>query len=213
MFNTLTYTDIANMAVDWAGGSLSISDINDPNNPLAILCKRHIGQCIKAELDKYEWVFARRFVRAVPVDIGAYPEADIDGYIAYHLPQDFSRLSLYFFNVFYPYRTDQYQFGFNYFLTSKYLYVRTKLDTLPYVSNQVPIAEWHSLFCDIASIALAERIAGKVQGLDANVEFLNSLYKNKKRDARKLELLQMEAKPTGRSDSQQARVRFIGGII
>lgn len=213
MANTLTYTDIANMAVDWCGGALSIQSIDDTQNPLAILVKRHLHQCVRAELDKYEWVFARKFVKAVPVDLELHPEAEIKGYIAYHLPEDFSRLSMYFFDDFYIYRTNQYQWGHNYFLTSDYLYVRHKLCTLPYVSNDVPIAKWHSLFCDIVSIALAERIAGKVQGLDANVQFLNSLYKDKKRDARKLDLIQMEANPTGRSDSQQARLEYIGGLI
>lgn len=211
--NTLNYTDIANNAVDWCGGALSIQDINDTNNPLAVLCKRHLGQCIRSELDKYEWVFARKFEKAIPVDLTAYPKAEIDGYIAYHLPQDFSRLSLYFFNEFHPYRTNQYQHGHNYFLTADYIYTRTKLDTLAYVSNNVPIEKWHSLFCDIVSLALSERIAGKVQGLDANVSFINSMYKDKRKDARKLDLIQMEANPTGRSDSQQARVQFVGGLI
>lgn len=211
MANTLTITDVANMAIDWCGGAMSIANIDDLQNPLAVLCKRHMAQCVRAELDKYEWVFARKFVVPTKVDYDAYPEANIPGYIAYHLPQDFSRLSLYFFNEFYPYRTTQYQMGHNYFLTSDYLYVRREIaGALPYVSNDVPIAKWHSLFCDIVAIALAERIAGKVQGLDANVQFLNSLYKDKKRDARKLDLIQMEANPTGRSDSQQARVSYIG---
>lgn len=210
MANTLTMTDIANMAIDWCGGALSIQSIDDTQNPLAILCKRHIFQCVRSELDKYEWVFARKFKKAVPVDYTAYPDAEIKGYKAYHLPQDFSRLSLYFFNEFYIYRTNPYQWGHNYFLTADYLYTRREIDTIPYVSNEAPIEKWHSLFCDIVSIALAERIAGKVQGLDANVQFLNSLYKDKKRDARKLDLIQMEANPTGRSDSQQARVQYIG---
>ena len=213
MPNTLTLTDIANMAIDWCGGALSIQSLDDQQNPLAIICKRNLKQCVRAELDKYEWVFARKFAPAVPVDLEEYPEAEIKGYIAYHLPQDFSRLSLYFFDDFYVYRTNQYQWGHNYFLTSDYLYTRRKLNTLAYCSNEVPITKWHSLFCDIVAIALAERIAGKVQGLDADIQFLNSLYKDKKKDARKLDLIQMEANPTGRSDSQQARLRYIGGII
>lgn len=213
MANTLTLTDIANMAIDWCGGALSIQSIDDAQNPLAVICKRNMPQCVRAELDKYEWVFARKFTKAVKVDLNTHPDAEIKGYIAYHLPQDFSRLSMYFFDDFYVYRTNQYQWGHNYFLTSDYLYTRRELDTIPYASNKVPISKWHSLFCDIVAIALAERIAGKVQGLDADVKFLNSLYKDKKRDARKLDLIQMEANPTGRSDSQQARLSYIGGLI
>lgn len=211
--NTLTLTDIANMALDWCGGALSIQSIDDQQNPDAILVKRHMAQCVRTELDKYEWVFARKFKKAIPVDYTAYPDAEVKGYIAYHLPQDFSRLSLYFFNEFYPYRTDQYQLGHNYFMTAKYLYTRRPLDTIPYVSNEVPISEWHSLFCDIVALALAERIAGKIQGLDANVTFLESMYRTKKRDARRLELLQMEPSPTGRSASQQARLNYIGNRV
>lgn len=210
MANTLTYTDIANMAIDWCGGAMSINNIDDTQNPLAVICKRHIGQCVKVELDKFEWVFSRKFKKAIPVDYDAYPDAEIKGYIAYRLPKDFSRLSLYFFNEFYRYRTDPYQIGHNYFLTSDYLYTRQSLDTIPYVSNETDITKWHSLFCDMVGVALAERIAGKVQGLDANISFLESLYKIKKRDARRLDLIQMEPSPTGRSDSQEARVRYVG---
>lgn len=213
MSNTLTLTDIANMAIDWCGGALSIQSIDDQQNPLAILCKRHISQCVRVELDKYEWVFSRKFTPTIEVDLTAHPEAEVKGYFAYYLPQDFSRLSLYFFDDFYRYRTNQYQWGHNYFLTSDYLYTRRKFDTLPYVSNETPISKWHSLFCDMVAIALAERIAGKVQGLDANVAFLTALYKDKKRYARKLDLIQMEANPTGRSDSQQARLTCYGGLI
>ena len=78
MTNTLTKTDIANMALDWAGG-LNIQSIDDTNNPMSVLCKRHIGQCIRAELNKYEWTFARKFKKAIAVNLEAYPDAEIKG--------------------------------------------------------------------------------------------------------------------------------------
>ena len=64
MANTLTYTDIANMALDWCGGAMSIQDIDDTNNPDAVLCKRNLRIAIRSELEKYEWIFARKRIAA-----------------------------------------------------------------------------------------------------------------------------------------------------
>ena len=211
MTNTLTKTDIANMALDWAGG-LNIQSIDDSNNPMSVLCKRHIGQCIRAELNKYEWTFARKFKKAIAVNLEAYPDAEIKGYIAYHLPEDFSRLSQYFFNEFYPHRTNQYQPHHNYFLTAKYLYTRRPLDTIPYVSQEPDVKDYPILFCDMVAMALAERIAKKVAGMDADMSFLHSFYQSKVRDARRQNVLQLEASPTGMSETQQSRVGYFGGF-
>lgn len=207
MINTLTETDIANNALDHVGG-LNIQDINDTNNPNALLCKRHYGQCVKAELDKFEWLFAYKVIKALPVDIETYPEVAIPGYIAYHLPPDFSRLSQYFFNEHYPYRNDQYIMGHTYFLTSEYLYTRFPIDTIPYVSNNVPMEKWPTLFCDVMSIALAIRIARKIMGADADIAFLTQVYNKEVSTARRQQLLQMEPSATGTTITQDARIFY-----
>lgn len=209
MINTTTYTDIANFALDQIGG-FNIQDINDTNNPNAILCKRHIGRCVKAELDKYEWTCARKFKKPVAVDLEANPDAYIKGYIAYHLPEDFSRLSQYFFSEYYPYRKNQYDLGHNYFLTADYLYTKYPLATLAYCSNKVPIAKWNQLMCDVMAAALAKSIARKIAGTDADVAFVDALYRSAVSDARRHQVLQMEPSGTGVTESQMSRVLYYG---
>lgn len=211
MANILTETDIANNALDHVGG-LNIQNINDTNNPNAVLCKRHYGQCVKAELDKYEWMFAYKLTRALPVDLEAYPEAEIEGYYAYHLPADFSRLSQYFFGERYPYRNNQYEPGHTYFVTSKYLYTRFPIKNIPYVSNTVNIADYPALFCDVLSAALAVRIARKIMGADADIAFLTQIYNKDVSTARRQQLLQMEPSATGTTITQDARL-FYGGCF
>lgn len=207
MINTLTETDIANNALDHVGG-LNINNINDTNNPNAILCKRHYGQCVKAEMDKFEWMFAYKVVRALPVNLEANPEAGIEGYYAYHLPADFSRLSQYFFGERYPYRHNQYELGHTYFLTSEYLYTRFPLKNLPYISNNVPMDKWPTLFCDVMSAALAIRIARKIMGADADIAFLIQIYNREVSTARRQQLLQMEPSATGTTITQDARLFY-----
>jgi hypothetical protein len=207
MLNTLTETDIANNALDHVGG-LNINNINDTNNPNAVLCKRHYGQCVKAELDKFEWMFAYKVTKALPVDLEAYPEAEVPGYIAYHLPTDFSRLSQYFFGENYPYRTNQYQMGHTYFITSQYLYTRFPIENIPYISNNVPMEKWPTLFCDVLSAALAIRIARKIMGADADIAFLIQIYNREVSTARRQQLLQMEPSATGTTITQDARLFY-----
>lgn len=209
MTNTTTYTDIANFALDQVGG-LNIQDINDTNNPNAILCKRHLGRCVRAEFDKYEWTCARKFAQAIAVDLEAKPEAKIDGYTAYHLPSDFSRLSQYFFSEYYPYRKNQYDLGHNYFLTSDYLYTKMPIKTIPYSSNSVPIAKWNQLVCDVISAALAKSIARKIMGTDVDVGAMEALYRKAVSEARRQQVLQMEPSGTGMTESQVARVMYYG---
>lgn len=209
MTNTTTYTDIANFALDHVGG-LNIQDIEDTNNPNAILCKRHLGRCVRAEFDKYEWTCARKFQKAIPVDLESHPNAKIDGYIAYHLPADFSRLSQYFFSEYYPYRKNQYDLGHNYFLTADYLYTRRPIDTIPYSSNKVPIAKWNQLVCDVMAAALAKSIARKIMGSDVDVSVMESLYKKAVSDARRHQVLQMEPSGTGMTETQVARLMYYG---
>ena len=99
MSTNLTYTDIANMALDWCGASLSIQDIDEKQNPDAILCARNLPHAIQTELDSYEWAFARRVITPVKDES---PDRQIPGYICYSLPDDFSRLSMYqFFDYYY----------------------------------------------------------------------------------------------------------------
>ena len=105
MLTTLTYTDIANMAIDWCGGALSIQSIDDQNNPDAIVCARNLPQAIRSELDKYEWAFAQRVVPAVLEQDESYK---IDGYFCYSLPDDFSRVSMYLLPEFCFIRTSQF---------------------------------------------------------------------------------------------------------
>ena len=211
MTNTLTQTDICNMALDIVGG-MNIQNIEDQSNPNALLCKRHWGQCVRAEISKYEWVFARTVVTPQEVDYTAYPEAQINGYIAYHLPADFSRLSLYFFSEMYPYRKNQYDLGHNYFLTSDYLYTRYPLTTLPYISFTTPIAKWDTLFCDVLAAALAIRIGRKIMGADEDVSFLYSIYRQNVSDARRKQVLQMEPSGTGTTETQRSRLVYYGGF-
>lgn len=209
MTNTTTYTDIANFALDHVGG-LNIQDIEDTNNPNAILCKRHLGRCVRAEFDKYEWTCARRFTKPIAVDIKAKPEAYVAGYIAYHLPEDFSRLSQYFFSEYYPYRKNQYDLGHNYFLTADYLYTKHPIETLPYTSNKVPIAKWPQLMCDVMAAALAKSIARKIMGSDEDVSVTTAIYRNAVAEARRQQVLQMEPSGTGMTETQVSRMMYYG---
>lgn len=205
--NTLTETDIANNALDHVGG-LNIQDINDTNNPNAVLCKRHYGQCVKAEFDKYEWMFAYKLKPALLVDLETYPDAAIEGYYAYHLPADFSRLSQYFFGERYPYRNNQYEPGHTYFITSEYLYTRFPIKNIPYISNTVTIDKWPMLFCDVISAALAVRIGRKIMGSDADISFLIQIYNKEVSAARRQQVLQMEPSATGTTITQDARLFY-----
>lgn len=211
MTNTLTETDIANNALDHVGG-LNIQSIDDNTNPNAQLCKRHFGQCVRAELDKYEWFFAYKVAKPIPVDLEAHPEAEIKGYTAYHLPADFSRLSQYFFGTYYPYRKNQYDIGHSYFLTSDYLYTRFPLCQIPYISNVVSIDKWPQLFCDVVAAALAIRIGRKIMGTDVDIAFLNQIYNKEVSAARRQQVLQMEPSATGTSETQDSRLRYYGGF-
>lgn len=204
MPNTLTYTDIANMAIDWNGGSLSISDINDEHNPDAIVCKRNIKQAITSELDKYEWVCGRKVIE--PVEDLA-PENQIEGYFAYVLPDDFSRLSMYLFaqDAGLPV-VNEYANKVTYYIRGDRLYSRFKIKRLAYNSNDVPIHRWPSLLCDCVSLNLAQRIAGKLKGMDADIAFLEQMYKVKLKDARRNELITMEANQGGESILQIQRM-------
>lgn len=211
MTNTLTETDIANNALDHVGG-LNIQSIDDNTNPNAQLCKRHFGQCVRAELDKYEWFFAYKVKKAIPVDLEAHPEAEIKGFTAYHLPADFSRLSQYFFGAYYPYRKNQYEMGHTYFLTSDYLYTRRPICQIPYTSNVVEISKWPQLFCDVVAAALAVRIGRKIMGTDVDIAFLNQIYNKEVSAARRQQVLQMEPSATGTSETQDSRLRYYGGF-
>lgn len=202
MINTLTYTDIANMAIDWCGGALSIPDITDQQNPDAIVCARNLPQAIATELSKYEWAFAQRVAPAVEETDKDY---EICGYTCYSLPDDFVRISNYLFNEFYPVPTFEYQRGHTFMVRRNHLYTKFKLRKIPYISGKVNISEWPSLFCDCVALNLAERICGKLKGLDADISFMESLYRLKLKDARRLELIQTEATQGGVSILQQQR--------
>lgn len=209
MTNTTTYTDIANFALDHVGG-LNIQDIDNANDPNAILCKRHLGRCIRAEFDKYEWTCARKFKNVGEVDYKSHPEAYIKGYKAYELPADFSRLSQYFFSEYYPHRKNQYDLGHNYFLTADYLYTKYPLETLPYCSNKVPIAKWPQLMCDVMAAALAKSIARKIMGTDEDVSVTTAIYNKAVSDARRQQVLQMEPSGTGPTETQVSRLMYYG---
>lgn len=203
MANTLTYTDIANMAIDWCGGALSIADIEDQHNPDAVVCKRNMKMAVITELDRYEWAFARKSV--VPVrDLSG--ENDIPGYITYVLPADFSRLSNYLFEsqAGLPV-VEEYDRRPMYFTRAGFLYCRREIDNLIYNSNNIPIRDWPSLFCDCVSLNLAQRIAGKMKGMDADIGFLEQLYKIKLKDARRCDLITTEATHPGFSVLQLQR--------
>lgn len=203
--NTLSVTDICNGALDMVSGQ-NIQDINDDTNPNAELCARHYSQVIKSELSKGEWSFARRIEPAVEIDTEANPSAKVDGYFCYMLPKGFSRLSLYLMAQFYPHRVNQYQREQNYFTTSRYFYSRHKMDKIPYIANDIKLDEYDTLFVDMVESALAVRIAPKIMGSDANTDFLYKMYLQAKHTAMRNGLLQMEASPTGFSDTQIARV-------
>ena len=202
MSNSLTYTDIANMAIDWTGGSLSIQDIDDAHNPDAVVCKRNIYHAIRTELDKYEWAFARKVIKPVKDMSG---ENDIDGYITYVLPEDFSRLSMYLLSQAGLPPVDEYRQKPTYFVRGDRLYSLYEIKDLPYNSNSVPIRYWPSLFCDCVSLNLAQRIAGKMKGMDADIAFLEQMYKAKLKDARRNELITTEANQGGLSVLQITR--------
>lgn len=196
MLTTLTYTDIANMAIDWCGGPLSIADINDQNNPDALVCARNLPQSIRTELDKYEWAFAQRVCDAVQDED---PDVQIPGYYCYSLPDDFSRLSMYLWDQFYHIVMSEYMRMHSYMVRQNRLYTRFVIAKIPYITNKVPIAEWPSLFADCVALNLAQRICGKLKGSDADISFYESLYRVKLKDARRLELIQTEAQQGGES--------------
>lgn len=203
--NILTYTDIANMAIDWCGGSLSIDSIDNQNNPDAIVCKRNLPMAIKSELDKFEWSFARKKVPAVLVED---QECQIEGYLCYSLPSDFSRLSMYlmFTRNGYAFPVNEYERTPTYFIEDGFLYAKYPVKTIFYTSNDVPMDKWPSLFCDVVALNLAQRIVGKIKGLDADISFFESLYKQKLKDARKADMITMEATQGGESVLQLNRI-------
>ena len=203
--NLLTYTDIANMAIDWCGGSLSIDDIDNQNNPDAIVCKRNLPMAIKSELDKFEWTFARKKIPAVE---NFADENKISGYHCYSLPNDFSRISMYlmFTRNGYDLKISEYGHSPTYFLENGYLYTLLPITTIYYTSNEVDIVKWPSLFCDVVALNLAQRIVGKIKGLDADVAFFETLYKQKLKDARKADMITLEATQGGESVLQLNRI-------
>lgn len=203
--NILTYTDIANMAIDWCGGSLSIDSIDNQNNPDAIVCKRNLPMAIKSELDKFEWTFARKKIPAIP---DLEEEHQICGYFCYELPSDFSRLSMYlmFTRNGYDPLVNEYNTSPSYFIEEGRLYLRWPVKTLYYTSNEVDITIWPSLFCDVVALNLAQRIVGKIKGLDADISFFESLYKQKLKDARKADMITLEAAQGGESILQRNRI-------
>lgn len=204
VMNILTVTDICNAALDMVSGQ-NIQDIDDETNPNAELCKRHYAQIVKKELATAEWTFARRFVKLHEIDYTRNPDAKIEGYYGYVLPADFARLSLYFFSQFYPYRSNQYDRCQNYFLTSKYIYTRRELSELAYISDNPNLSEYDACFIDMIEASLAAKIAPKIMGSDANTDFLYKLYLQSKHVAMRNGAMQMEASPTGLSDTQIAR--------
>lgn len=203
--NLLTYTDIANMAIDWCGGSLSIDSIDNQNNPDAVVCKRNLPMAIKSELDKFEWTFARKKQPAV---LDETEENQIDGYLCYYLPDDFSRISNYlmFTRNGYHLPVDEYRPVPSYLIENNRLYVLYPIKTIYYTSNNVDIVKWPSLFCDVVALNLAQRIVGKIKGLDADIAFFASLYKQKLKDARKADMITMEAAQGGESILQLNRI-------
>ena len=196
MLTTLTYTDIANMAIDWCGGALSITDINDKNNPDAVVCARNLPQAIRSELDKYEWAFAQRVVPAVE---DKTPEVQIDGYFCYSLPDDFSRISMYLLPEYIPIRTSEYARKHSFMVRRNHLYTLFPMLKIPYISHDVPVSE----YC--VELNLAQRICGKMKGPDADISFYENLYRVKLKDARRLELIQTEASHDGMSVLQYNR--------
>lgn len=204
MYNTLTYTDIANMAIDWCGGPLSISDINDTNNPDAVVCARNMPQAVRTEFEKYEWAFAQREAVAIPETDEAY---QMQGYFCYVLPDDFGRLSMYLIDEYiHPSALSEYRRKHSFMVRRNRLYTKFPIEKFPYMTNIVDISEWPSLFADCVALNLAERICGKIKGLDADISFYEALYKSKLKDARRLELIQTEASQGGMSVLQYNRM-------
>ena len=204
MANTLTYTDIANMALDWCGGAMSIQNIDDTNNPDAVLCKRNLRIAIRSELEKYEWIFAHKRVQVS--EITEEDEAFIPGYHCYALPNDFGRLSMYTFFDNAPKATSEYWPGHGYVIENDHLYVKWQLQELCYNSNWVNISKWPTLFCDVVALNLAQRVASKIKGMDADIMFFETLYRQKLKDARRLELIGTEATQGGQSILQYQRI-------
>ena len=201
--NTLTYTDIANMALDWCGGAMSLQNIDDTNNPDAVLCKRNLRIAVRSELDKYEWAFARKRLAVAEV---TDESKVISGYHCYTLPADFSRLSMYTFFDDMPKATHEYLNRHTYFIQDGCLYTMMPISVLKYNSNNVNIVKWHSLFCDVVALNLAQRIAPKIKGMDADIAYFDTLYRQKLKDARRLELIGTEAQQGGESILQYQRI-------
>jgi hypothetical protein len=202
MSNPLTYTDIANMALDWCGGAMSIHDIDDSNNPDAVLCKRNLRIAIRSELEKFEWAFARKRMNVTEVTEG---DKLIPGYHCYELPSDFARLSMYTFFDDVRDATSEYTIGHGYFVQDEHLYSKWPVSVLKYNSNWINITKWPTLFCDMIALNLAQRIAPKIKGMDADVLFFEKLYHQKLKDARRLELIATEATFPGMSVLQYQR--------
>jgi hypothetical protein len=56
------------------------------------------------------------------------------------------------------------------------------------------------------ALNLAQRIAPKIKGMDADVLFFEKLYHQKLKDARRLELIATEAMQSGQSVLQYQRI-------
>lgn len=211
-----TYLDVAQAALDYCKGQ-TISDLDDPRNPNAVLCKRHLGQCVQAELESREWSFATKWkvglTELVKDPENPNPMKDfyvLQNYHCYELPTDFQKLSYYFFNDYYQYRFNQYQRGHNYFLSNdnKYIYLKAGLPTdfeFPYQSKNIPPEQFSALFMELMAVSLAFKIAPLVDGSDNNIEYFRALSKTARTEAIRANQLQREPQPTGLSDTQLAR--------
>ena len=79
-----TKTDIANMALTFVGAR-SISNIDDERSPEAALCRTFYDISRRAELEVFDWSFARRFQILADAS-GVSPDARFTG--VYILPVD-----------------------------------------------------------------------------------------------------------------------------
>jgi len=227
MQNTLTEIDLCNLALDRVGG-YSIQNINDTKNPNSIVLNRNYDNTVRSLLAQFEWDFAVKRIIPTPVP----PEFEtiyetingettekkilkrngiwVDGYCCYKLPDDFSRLSMYFFSAVYPYRTNQYVTGYNYFRSNTHLYTRNPLAELVYVGSTPSIKDYSQLFIDTLVSSLAVKVAPKIKGSEVDMRILQQEYMFNLKLAKKNQMLQMEASSTGMSELQEGRISYFG---
>jgi len=150
-------TSVCNQALARMG-SKRINDFDDDSDtkPEAIYCRLFFDQTRRALLKDHYWPFAKARVK-----LSRDTEWDVDtdndfGYTyAYHLPNDFLRLILFYNGSDYPDGHTHY----SYELEGKRLLSGETAVFLKYIKNVIDVGSWDPLFLEVMVLLLASKLS------------------------------------------------------